>query len=60
MVTGRPAIVILVLLIVLFVALPNGLLLYSATRPCPEVWMLPGPGVEVVCPWWDITCHKCS
>ncbi len=55
----RPAVGVLVLLLVLFVALPAGLLLYAATRPCPEMWLLPGPGLRVVCPWWDITCHRC-
>ncbi len=55
----RPAVGVLVLLLVLFVALPAGLLLYAATRPCPEMWLLLGPGLRVVCPWWDITCHRC-
>ncbi len=56
---------VLVLLLVLFVALPAGLLLYAVTRPCPEMWLLPvsvpvrGPEPQVVCPWWDITCHRC-
>ncbi len=35
----RPAVGVLVLLLVLFVALPAGLLLYAATRPCPEMWL---------------------
>jgi hypothetical protein len=55
----RPAVAVLVLLLALFAALPAGLLLYAATRPCPEMWLLPGPGLRVACPWWDITCHRC-
>ena len=55
----HPTAVVIVLLLVLFVALPGGLLLYPATRPCPEMWMRPGPGTEVVCSWWDSTCKRC-
>jgi hypothetical protein len=56
----RPAARVVVLLASLFVVLPAGMLLYLALRPCPYTPLWTGPGVEVVCDWWDLTCRRCT
>ncbi len=55
----RPVAIMLVLLVLLFIVVPGGTVLYAATRPCPYTPLGVAPGVEVVCDWWDITCQRC-
>lgn len=51
---------VLFLLTLLFVVLPSGILLYLVLQPCPYTPLRAGPGVEVACGWWEVTCLRCT